>query len=431
MPAPAANDVAAVVIFPHKSQRLLALAGAGALIGAWVAAFASFYHELGLFRWLGIDFGIPLSQADLLQRFGPAYLYDYRALAAHLQSLDRFTSSPGTPLGGGLVPYPPVYAWLLTPVTWVSPPTAFWLWTGLNVAAAFHLARRAAGFFPRSQRLLVAGLVIGSFPLAYTLFVGQPVILLACALGEAYVSFLDGKDFRAGAWVACLLIKPQYGLLIGPLLIWKRRWVAVAGTAAGGALVLGTSILAGGPEALRAYPSSLLGLTQFQGTDILVYGNQMINWRGAVLRLAPALAPERGLIAVVILGLATAFVAFYPWRGCWPSFDPARFSANFVVLVSATLLASYHSHSHGAVLLAVPLAHLAQQRWSEVTTRCCVMAVLLLPNLAFLEFRDMELAAWTIMVPIACLAARLVWSGPAQSLLPRWRAPAQTRAIAP
>jgi hypothetical protein len=298
----------------------------GLAIGGWFAAFLSAYQTGGLFRWLGIDFGIDLAQSQLLQNLGGSRLYDFDALGRQLQSLVVYTAQPGLPLPTGPVPFPPIYAWLFIPLTRLSPPLAFVLWAVLNVLVAAHMACLAAHFFPRSQRLLVIVLVLTSFPLAYAMFVGQPVLLLACAFGEAYISFLDGRDFRAGLWMACLLIKPQYGLLIGPILVWKRRRAAVVGVMAGGCIVLAGSLLAAGLDGLRQYPSSMSGLAHFDGKDALSYASQMINWRGALLRVAPDLPAYQGLLIVGILSLLTLLAACYVWRRPWDA-APGPFAA--------------------------------------------------------------------------------------------------------
>lgn len=121
----------------------------------------------------------------------------------------------------------------------------------MSALAALHLARRVTGLFPQQDRPWVALLFLSSLPVAYTLFFGQPMLLLACAVAEGYLAFRAGREFRGGLWVACLLFKPQYGLLFAPLLIWKRRWAAVAGAAAGVlAIVIGSILVAGMPALL-------------------------------------------------------------------------------------------------------------------------------------------------------------------------------------
>jgi hypothetical protein len=127
----------------------------------------------------------------------------------------------------------------------------FVLWTGVNLLGALVLAWRIAQLFPGAERLWVALLLFTSFPVVVTLFAGQP-ILLACAVAECYLSLRAGRDFRAGLWLSCLVLKPQYGFLIGPLLIWKRRWSAVAGALVGAAAVMVGSALARGLPALLA-----------------------------------------------------------------------------------------------------------------------------------------------------------------------------------
>ena len=49
----------------------------------------------------------------------------------------------------GPVAYPPLFPWLLTPFTFLSPPLGFAIWTALGVCGAIHLGLRAAQFFPK------------------------------------------------------------------------------------------------------------------------------------------------------------------------------------------------------------------------------------------------------------------------------------------
>src|SRR5207248_3262590 len=47
------------------------------------------------------------------------------------------------------------------------------------------------------------------------------------------MSFRAGRDFRAGLWLSVLLLKPQYALLFGLIILWKWRPRALVGTALG------------------------------------------------------------------------------------------------------------------------------------------------------------------------------------------------------
>ena len=104
--------------------------------------------------------------------------------------------------------------------------------------AALALSWRAASFFPAERRLLAGGLVLVSTAVVLSVWFGQPQLFLAVAFGEAFVAFRKGRDLTAGLWLAIILFKPQYLALMLPILLWKRRWSALAGIVAGGLVIL-------------------------------------------------------------------------------------------------------------------------------------------------------------------------------------------------
>jgi len=282
----------------------------------WLALFWSVYQRVGLFRWLGIDYGFHFSQTKTLWS-EPERIYDLAALDQNLQTLVSYTTEPWHPLAAGPVPYPPIFAWLFTPFTLPSAPVGFLLWTVVNIVGAAYLAWLTSSLFPSRERVWVGMLVLTSFPIAYTIFVGQPLILLACAVAQCYLNLRAGRDFHAGLWLACLFLKPQYGILLGTLLVWKRQWGAVAGVALGGVLiVLGSAIVAGIP-ALLSYPASLSNLSGLRGIGTVAYPEQMVNWRALVVSFGPNLSDRIGLLIVLLLGAATVGAAAWSLRGPW------------------------------------------------------------------------------------------------------------------
>jgi hypothetical protein len=285
----------------------------------------------------------------------------------------------------------------------------FVVWTVLNLLAGIYLAHRAAQFFPAGRRWWIAGFALTSLPVVYALLFGQPILLLACAFAEAYISFRRGEDFRAGLWISCLLIKPQYGLLIGLLLLWKRQWRAVLGSACGVAFIVGASAVLVGPAAFLGYPSALRDLSSFNGVGEFVYAPDMINWRGIVLRIAPNVSDYAGLLIVLALGVFTVALAMFAWRGPWEPRSP-KFPAQMVILVLATLLANYHSHAHGASLLVVPLAALIAERWPSRMLLPIATVLVFVPTVVYLEFHHVAgLAAWPFSVSMLLLLGSLVW----------------------
>ncbi|MHB1006826.1 MAG: glycosyltransferase family 87 protein [Chloroflexota bacterium] len=348
----------------------------------WLLATWGVVSSTGLFRWVGIDYGFYYSQTRALWSGSPASIYDLTVLSRNLQDLVVYTTQPLKPLAAGPVPYPPLFAWLYTPFTLVDPAIGLALWIAVNAAFAVSVARRVASFAPSAQRLWVGAIVLTSFPVAYTLFVSQPLLILSWAVAELYRNLRGGQDFRAGLWLSLLLLKPQYGLFIGPLLIWKRRWSAVAGVAVGAAVIFGGSLLVAGPSALLAYPAALNDLSGFRGIGTVAYPEQMINWRAFIIWFADGVNDQTGVLLSVALGCLTAILGAVCWRGKWMP-QSALFPLQFAVLILVTLLANYHSHVHGTALLLIPIAAALASPETPRLLRPIVWTAVVVPTILF------------------------------------------------
>ncbi len=337
--------------------------------------------QQGLFMWVGFDYGLYWAQAMVLRFGDPAAMYDRVSLEAYHQLLGVYRRDPQMPFTTSYAPYLPLFAWLFTPFTFLPPPLGFLVWTGVNFLAAVHLARRVAGLLPTERRGLAALIVVTAFPIVITLMLGQVTILLACAVAECYLALRAGRDFRAGLWLACTALKPQYGILLGLLLLWKRRWAAVAGAAAGVAGIVIGSLLVAGTPTLLAWVTGLGSMTGFE--DSLLFPKGMINWRAFVLNAAPQIPGGPSIVLVVLLDAVTILCTILAWRGPWMPADP-RFPAKMLLLLLATLLVSYHNPNHGAAILAVPLAAVLTRYQPNPIIRLTVLWAGLLPTLAMI-----------------------------------------------
>src|SRR5262249_45473154 len=150
---------------------------------------------------------------------------------------------------------------------------------------------------------------------AVGLVLGQPMPLLAWAIGEAYVALRAGEDLRAGLWLGVLFLKPQYIALLLLVLLWKRRWAALAGSFVGLGVVVIGSFLIVGPSQLLAYPSVIGNLANFSHS--LTNPADMINWRAILLAAAPGLGDHLAIAIVAALGLMTIGLTLYSLRGPW------------------------------------------------------------------------------------------------------------------
>ena len=403
-----------------------------AVVGLWVVTIALSYWKTGLFQFIGDDFSIFYSQSRVLASGHFDQLYDTAAAEAIHQTLRSYADGPGVPIWlvpapiarlipptvyekptnlifrGGPVPYPPLFACLLLPFTLPAPPVGFALWTIVNAVAGFFLARRMALLFPPSQRLFVVVVALTSFPFVYALILGQPVLLLGVAVAEFYFCLREERDFRGGLWLSVLFFKPQYGILIAPWLVWKRRWSAVAGATLGCVAILAAGMVATGVTPLLTYVQAIVADGDFNGQSRLNGANMMVNWRGIVLNLAPNAPIQDGLLLVGLASILTVVILVPIMRGKWAP-RASSFPYQFVALLVATVLATYHSHSHGLVLLAVPLAAILTDPDLSATTRAILRIGIIVPTALFLISHSLQMVGVSYGVLLVALYADLAW----------------------
>lgn len=314
------------------------------------------YQGMGLFLNLGTDYALYLAQSTVMDSGATSQIYDLSAAdGPYRKLLDRYNTDPSyqawtADIIVGPVPYPPIFAWALRPFTWISPPVSFALWFCLNLCLALIIGWRLASHCGSLDKPTTILLFLGSYPVVLSFYVGQIQIMLAWCITEFYLAMRGGREFRAGMWLGCLLLKPHYGLLLGLLLLWKRRWSAVLGAGAAGSIILGASVLVSGVHGLRAYPAAFSGMAQFRGDDPAV----MINWRSVILDLYPSIYGRNGTLLTLALAAATLFSLAWVWRGEWNP-NAVDFPVKVLLTLLGTLIASFHSHPYGAVLLAMPL----------------------------------------------------------------------------
>jgi len=312
----------------------------------------------------------------------------------------------------------------MTPFTLPPPPLSFGLWTLLNLAGAIYLGWRVSVVLPHPNQLgspacatnasgfsRAALAVLISAPIAQGLPVGQPTALLACAVAECFLSLRGGHDVRGGLWLSALLLKPQYGIVLGPILVWKRRWSVVAGVALGGVVILVTSALLVGLPGLLSYTAALGDDAPFRGGAMTNPG-QMINWRALILYLRPSIGPSTGLVLTLVLGALTVASLLPIWRGAWAPTSP-HFPAPITATLLATVLANYHSHVHGAAILAVPLTATLAQASTGRFTRSVLVLLVFGPAVLIVAIQHLVIRMLVLGQPLDTL----IWSPLVQVLL--------------
>ena len=249
----------------------------------------------------------------------------YWAAKTMLAGGDIYSSPP--PGGRAEYVYPPLFAFLITPLTGLGLLAAQRLWLLVDVALTWLALHLAAGEFMRRFRLPNAGatraLLCGG---AFLLSVGEvktewatgqtdTLILLAFVLALRWIDALPWLAGGAIGFGANIKYQPIFAL---PWMLARRRWRAAAATvlAAGGFAVL-PSLLTGWVGNLRDLRVAFAGLGNFAGVHADVAARTVnLTWIRSVSitsasgRLLEALHgnPARafllgGFVALVFLGV--------------------------------------------------------------------------------------------------------------------------------
>jgi hypothetical protein len=354
----------------------LALIAAGAAFN--VMRLWTIYSAGELFHRLGVDWAMFYAQAMLARAGAGSQIYDVTRIDQQLQALRQFYPGDTGFTAALQVPYPPWFAAMVLPFTLPSPQLGFGLWLAVSVACAACLAYRLKHYLPQLPGWAALALVLAAYPVAWGVFMGQVGLLVALAVSEMMVSLRAGRDFRAGMWLAVLLIKPQYAVLFGLLVLLKWRVRALVGTALGGLAFVLLGLVVVGPTAFLRFPSVLGEMADFRNPAASPWG--MINWRALVLYAIPGISNADGVVLVSVLSALTIVFLLFLWRGPWRPSDP-DFAPRFAALAVGALITSYHSHVHGAPLMIVPVAAAWNQQVFRFETRAAILACLYLPTL--------------------------------------------------
>lgn len=300
----------------------------------------------------------------------------------------------------GALPFtsPPWLAALVVPLAFLSLGVAFAVFTLLSFVllalAAWHLAWGGAG-----TRLVATALVLSAWPTAMGAIRGQSTLAAAALLGLSASAWLAGAGSRAGALAGLAALKPTLLPLWLVRLAVERRWrsLLIATAVAAGLVLL--SVLVVSPQAVADYPAYLFNLAG--GAELPgIHVEQMINWRGAALRLSadPAVAA-----AGIALTLAAVVLAWW-----WARHSPRAMALGAAIAFVATPLVIPHANQHEAILATLGLL-IAVAAVEELRVRLVVASIGLQAVLWTGPLLSGEASAWLLFVVLlACLLA-LLW----------------------
>jgi hypothetical protein len=205
------------------------------------------------------DFRLAYSAATVGIEKGYGHLYDLTAQRAAIESL-----------GHGFNPQPfispPPLAWLVTPTLVLPFTAALVVWTLLLVAALVWTWYLLAppGRLARAAHL---ALLLGVFPVAFGVMVGQPGALVGAAVATAWWLLRHDRPVWAGVALSVLVIKPQLALLV-PVCLLASGHARTFGAWLVSTLLIGLVALAMlGPDGLARY-RDVLAQTQTPAWDI-------------------------------------------------------------------------------------------------------------------------------------------------------------------
>ncbi len=269
--------------------------------------------------------------------------------------------------------YPPAFLLCFEPLTLMTPQAAYWTWFGINVAAlalALALLFREIPSLRMRQIMALIPLAILYPPLGTHFFYAQTQVLILLLFVLMMWAMGRGYDRTAGLFLALAGLIKIFPLLMVGYFVTRRRWRAVAYTAAGvvaGALVTIATI--GVPRSLGfmngvhsitsnefiARPANI-ALGSFVSRLFWYASGTMGGGQGALLgwvRPVVALAAQ-----LLLLGLTA--------RATWAA-TAARDAdwRAFSLWVVATILLAPTAWIHYAVLLLIPFGVVAAAGWAS------------------------------------------------------------------
>jgi hypothetical protein len=284
-------------------------------------------------------------QSDLRVLYTPAYMlrthqsrqiYDFAAI--------RRNQDLKVAADNGAVPYlhPAYEALFLIPLSFLPYRAAYLGWALMNVivlACVYSALRpRLVHFRALGPPWISAGLLLGFFPLAFSILAGQDSLLLLLILTWAF-RCMSGSHFRAGVLLGFGMFRFQVLLPIVVLFLLWRSFKLISGWALSSAAVAAISAGITGVEAQLQYFRLLFQMGSFSYQPLL---RRMPNLRGLLA------AFSFGKFSIVILSAAILLIAAVMGT---KQGSEQRFS----IAISVACLVTYFLFMHDLSLLILPI----------------------------------------------------------------------------
>jgi alpha-1,2-mannosyltransferase len=330
----------------RERMRFVALA----LLAAYAAAFV--FMALGsnglsdaMGRPLGTDFsnvyaaGTYAVENRAPEAFDPARQY----------AREQAIFGAATPFYGWH--YPPIFLFVAEALAVLPYVPALILWQAVTLVLYLLAIRTILAAVPSLRRDPLWFALALAFPAVFVnLGHGHNGFLTAALIG-AGLALLDRRPIAAGILFGLLAYKPQFGVLIPPVLAASGRWQSFVAAAATVAVLLLATTFTFGEPVWEAFLQS----THFTRTVVLESGGtgwHKIQSVFALVRMwGGQIALAYAVQTAVTVALAAAMVVL--WR------RPVDFSLQAAALIIASILATPYSLDYDMMVLAPAIAFLA------------------------------------------------------------------------
>ena len=293
---------------------------------------------------------------DFLQLYAGAKLSGTPDLYSPIAARRIHRESTGVELVGVYYSRPPFYADLLRPLGWLPYRAAYWTFESISFAA---FAVFLILFVPQCKELVLFSSLC--FPLLSNFLNGQDVTLVLLLAAGSILAIRLEHDFIAGLLLSLCAIKGHLFVVTPLVFLIYRRWMVLAGGAAGGVVLTALSFLTDGGDWPRRY------LTLLANPELHPNPSSMPNLRGLIFGLTGHEYPAVYWLLTILVVAVTVWLA-------WKIQD---LEMAFGMSLVAGLLAGYHAYLQDALLLLLPFAIVIAK--SKVVSLRVLIALAILP----------------------------------------------------
>lgn len=307
------------------------------------------------------DFTIFYTAASIIRSGNGHYLYD---LGLQAQVQQAFLLPHGWVFPDGVLPYnyPPFFAVIFIPLSFLPLAWAFPVWNMVNVTLILVSVKLLLRHQQRhsTRDFVVACLIVFAFfPVLEGLFKGQSSFLVLFTLTLTYLALKSRRDTVAGITLALGLFKPQLVLVIAAILLYRRRWRTAFAFSATTMLLLFVSYILVGINGMASYLGLVRQMASWNGV-YSIHPTSMPNLRGLVYGFGDLYhAWFQTEISSATLGAITFLLSLLVfvwvlriWKGPWNPTLP-EFDLRLGLTVIAALLLSPHLYGHDLTLLVL------------------------------------------------------------------------------